>query len=132
MEGELIIVSLISSTFGLIGIMLLNHNWFARQKMKYNYQIKRAKLSKKHNTPVKEEKSPVENISQWLPLLKNLDGDQIGALADRFLGGGEEIEEASAGLEGILDKIPPELIDSFIKGISKKESGTNEPFSPQS
>ena len=129
MEGELIIVTLISSTFGLIGIMLLNRNWFARQKMKYNYQIKRAKLSKRYNTPVKEEKSPVENISQWLPLLKNLDGDQIGALADRFLGGGEEIEEAP-GLEGILDKIPPGAIDSFLKGLSKKEG--NEPFNPQS
>lgn len=102
--------------------MLLNRNWFARQKMKYNYQIKRAKLSKRYNTPVKEEKSPMDNISQWLPLLKNLDGDQIGALADKFLGGGEEMEEAT-GLEGILDKIPPDVIDSFLKGLSKKESG---------
>jgi len=122
MEGEFIIVSLITSCFGLLGLWMVNQNWYKRQKMKYNYQVKRAKLSQKLKVPVKEDKGILDQATQWLPLLRGLDGDQIGELADRFLGGGgEEISQASGGLEGILDNIPPEMINSFLKGLSKKD-----------
>lgn len=118
MEGELIIVTFISSIFGLIGLTMLNNNWFKRQKCKYDYQLKRAKLSRKISAPVQEEPGAFDNLKTILPLLKGLDSDQIGALADRFLGGGEEIIETGGG--GLLDNIPKPLIDAFMKGITDK------------
>lgn len=127
MEGELIIVTLISSTFGLIGLMLINRNWFLRQKIKYDYQLKRAKMTKRLSTPVVQEKSGFDTVKDLLPLFKGLDSDQIGALADRFLGGGEELPIESGGLNSILDNIPPELIQSFLKGLTKdKEAPGND------
>lgn len=136
MDGEFIIVALISTMGGLFGLYLVNQNWFKRQEIKYRYQMKRAKLSQKMKVPVKEEKSTMETIGGILPLLKGLDGDQIGALADRFLGGGEELPIEPEGLLGLLDNIPPELIQSFLKGLAKKEgvepeTGNTQDFTPQ-
>jgi len=131
MEGELIIVTIISSTFGLIGILLLNHNWFKRQKVKYDYQLKRAKLSKKMKVPVKEEKTTMDTLTSLAPLLKNLDADQIGGLIDVFTGGGGAPIEESTGLESILENIPPDMIKSFLKGLSTKESAPGEKWKSQ-
>jgi len=130
MEGEIIIVALIS-TFGMIiSIMLWNHNWFKRLDAKYKYQLKRTKLSQKLKAPIKEEKSGFDTFRDILPLLKNLDSEQLGALADKFLEG--DLEPTSGG--GIGDLIidyaesHPEAVKSFLEGLSggkkeKSESG---------
>ena len=135
MEGELIIVALISTMGGLFGLYLVNQNWFKRQEIKYRYQMKRAKLSQKMKVPVKEETGILDQASQWLPILKNLDSDQLGGLIDTFTGGGgggaTPLDDESSGLMDILDKVPPEVIDSFLKGLSKKEGGGDTGFKGQ-
>ena len=126
MEGELIIVSVISGLFGMFGIWLLNNNWFKRQDAKYKYQIRRAKLSHKYKTPVKEEKSGMDTFKDILPLISKLDSDQLGALADRFI---ESEPEEMDALGNILDKLPPGVIDNFLKGLAggeKKETDKTE------
>ena len=122
-EGEIIIVALISTLGGLAGIQMLNHNWFKRQDIKYRYQLKRAKIGKKYNMPVKQEQSTLSQIGDLIPIIKNLDPDQIGGLIDMI--SGEGIPE-SGGVEGLLDKIPPEVIDGFLKGLAKKENRKDE------
>jgi hypothetical protein len=124
MEGELIIVSVISTIAGLVGLSMIQRNWTRRQEIKYKYQIKRAKLGKKLNAPVKEELTTLGTLGALAPLLKNLDGDQIAALADRFLG--EDIPEEQSDIVGALTDFAmknPDMIKGFLEGASgaKKE-----------
>ena len=124
-EGELIIVSIVMLISTLLSIQLFQKGWEKRQKIKYQYQLKRAKLSKKVNAPVKEEPSVIGTIGNLAPLLKNLDGDQLTALVDRFLGEGFDIP-STGGEGGITDLIMdiaaknPDIVQGFLQGISKK------------
>jgi len=120
LDGELIIVALISTLGGLGGLWIINQNWFKRQEVKYRYQMRRAKLSQKYKTPVKEEKSTLGVIGDLAPLLRNLDSDQIGALADRFLGGDIDTGAEGNALDGLLSfaQDNPEIVNGFLKGLN--------------
>lgn len=129
MEGELIFVSVISTIGGLIGLYMMQYNWTLRQKIKYGYQMKRAKLAKKLKTPVKEEESNLSNISGLLPLLKNLDGDQISALADRFLDADIAEDSPMSGLSDSLIKFAtdnPEMVANIIDSVGGKKKVAKE------
>jgi hypothetical protein len=120
MEGEFIIVALISTLGGLAGLMMINHNWFKRQEAKFSYDLKRARLNQKGKTIQKTKESSIggDLISKALPaILEHLAPDQIEDLADRFLSGGDG---ETSGLGTILDNIPPELIQSFLSGLKNK------------
>ena len=129
MEGELIIVSIITTIGMLLGMWILNQNWFKRQEVKYRYQLKRAKLSKKISVPVKEEPTTIGTLGQLLPLLKNLDGDQISALADRFLGEGDASGIEGDALGGLLQfaEKNPSLVKSFLDGLGTQQEGKQPP-----
>lgn len=129
MEGELIVVSLISTAGMILITQLLQLNWFKKENFKiqkYNImgenRIKLKKLERdlgvKNVLPeVKEEVGPLSTITQLLPLLKNLDPDQLGALIDKFVGGSSEpVEE---GALSFLDNIPPELLEKGLKAITE-------------
>jgi len=131
MEGELIYLGIIS-TFGmLLAVELMNHNWFKREKWKLHrktidgeIKLRLRKMEKELNLKPgkitsKEEQTPMELAKKWLPLLKNLDADSIDVLKDVVLGGGELPEEAG-GLMSILDNIPPDFIEAFLKGLGGK------------
>lgn len=132
LEGELIYLGIIS-TFGmLLAVELMNHNWFKREKWKLHRKTidgeiklrlrkmeKELNLSPSKNIVSKEAESSVDLAKKWLPLLKSLDADSIDVLKDVVLGGGNLPEEAG-GLMSIIDNIPPDLIESFLKGLGGK------------
>jgi len=118
-DYEMIVVALISTIGMIVSIMMWNHNWFKRLDAKYKYQLKRAKLSKKMNTKIPEERTGLQQVTQWLPLLQKLDGDQIAELADVFMGGGTATSEG--GIGELLDLIPEDVIKGFLDGLGKKE-----------
>jgi len=134
MEGELIIVSIISGVMFIIGTQMLMRNWITRQKIKYGYQLKRAKMSKKLKEPVKDEPTLTNSLGQLAPILKNLDGDQINDLIDRFVG--DDFDREPIGGGGITDGLlqyaqeHPEIVQNILGGLNKNESKEKE-FSGQ-
>lgn len=133
----LIAVSLISLAGMVLLFTLNNSTWFKKENFKiqkYNVmatnRLNLKKLEKdlglKPSKLPKEEKSTVENISSWVSLLKDLDPDQIKALATKFLGGGEEYEEEEGEdlISTILKNVDEDTIKSFIDGLAKgKQDG---------
>lgn len=123
MEGELIIVSFISSIFFLVGIQLLNHNWFKKETFKVNRdfdrQSNKLKLKKlEHELGLEVTKAKTGSggldLGGLLKTFGGLDEGTQGALIDRFLGGGEEGEERPAWME---------YLGPVIEGFMKSEKG---------
>ena len=117
MEGELIIVSIISGIFTIIGISLLNHNWFKKQEMKYNFEKYKVRQKSKGKTPPRTPapSSPIE----WIDKLKGINPETLHTLVDTLSGEGEG--EGEAGLEDTIINIArenPELVKKFLGGIS--------------
>jgi hypothetical protein len=133
MDGEIIIVSVITTIGGLLGLYMMQYNWTLRQKIKYGYQMKRAKLSKKLKEPVKDEPTLTNSLGQLAPLLKNLDSDQLGELIDRFTGDDYDREPIEGGIaDGLLQYASehPEIVQNLLGGIKKNEPKEKE-FSGQ-
>ena len=119
-ENENIIIALIATFGGILGVMLVNHNWIVRQKIKYGYYLKRAKLTKKYKQPIESPQEPpgsLQTISNVAGLLKNLDSDQIGALIETFAGG-----ESQEGMGEIGDLLNNPVVQKFIEGYLSKAS----------
>ena len=125
MDPTLIVVSIITTLGGLAGMYMLQFNWTKRLDLKHKYLIKRYELAGKKKISVSsipEPVSPLSNMSALLPLLKNLDGDQIGALVDTFTGGG--FEEPLPKSEGITDTLlafaeeNPEVVKGILGGLT--------------
>ena len=125
MDSALIIVSIITTLGGLAGMYMLQFNWTKRLDLKHKYLIKRYELASKKKIPnssVPEPVSPLSSVSQLLPLLKNLDGDQIGSIVDTFTGGG--FEEPLPKNEGITDTLlafaeeNPEVVKGILGGLT--------------
>lgn len=139
----------------LIGQVILmgmwNANWFKRE----NFKIQKSNVlaenrlnlrklekdlglgsSKKEllptESPPTDKLGLLSQLAPLAPILAKLDSDQIGALIDKFVTGAESEE----GGGGLLESIPPELIESFLKGFKEnKGSGdggvSSEDFTPQ-
>lgn len=133
MEGELIIVTFVSSIFMLIAVERLNHNWFKKENFKLQrdfskakYRIDLKKMEKDLGFPSQKaglttQQTPMQegsglNIAGLLPLIKNLDPDQLQAILQGLTGEGGG---GGGALENILGSLPPELIEQFIAGIGK-------------
>ena len=134
MEGELIFLGFIMLIGQVILLQMYQHNWFKKENFKiqkFNImaenKLKLKKLEKELGMSTgkapKEEKSVGENIGSWVSLLKSLDPDQIKALADQFLGQGEEYEEEEDEdiIGTILKNVDGDTIKNFIDGLSKKQ-----------
>ncbi len=133
MEGELILMAFVMLIGQIIMLQMWNNNWFKKENFKIQKKniegenrLRLKKLEKelglKQSTPRDFNETPgtMDTLANLLPILKNLDPDQLGALIDKFTGGGELLEP-EGGLGGILNNIPPELIESFLKGLNKKD-----------
>lgn len=139
--GDFIVESIIMAINGVVIVMLLNRNWFARQKLKsdlrekemnYAYKIDKKKLKLRGLKTSAAINTPLDSLggfTKYLPMLKSLDGDQIQDLISIFIGGEEGDDEVkpSGILEQIIGNVPPEMIQSFIEGFvgKKKEQDTN-------
>lgn len=122
---EIVIVAAISSITGIVMAWMLNHNWFIRQDARHKYLIKRYKLKQDYGLLNKQTAN--KQKTGGLDLVKiakdiGLESDQIQNILDSLKDQSDEEEEGS-----ILENIPPELIDSFIQGISNKKEGNDEP-----
>ena len=138
MEGEIIIASVIMTISTIISIQLIQKGWETRQKIKYKYQVKRAKMSNK----LKRDLTPPPTVSETIKgagnvagLLKNLDSDTLQDLADRFLGGSDE--DLAGGSGSTLDLLMgfaeenPDVVKGLIQGLgsgSKKLKEQEQPF----
>ena len=127
MEGELIIVSLISTLGGLIGLYLVNQNWFKRKEMEHKYAILRFKLGKKYK--IKEAEMPDKSARGLGDLVKGLDRNKIEGILD-MLQGGDEYEGEDRGDLMQLYEENKDLVNGFIDGIRKKAPGS-EPEKPK-
>jgi len=142
-EYEIFFTGIVTSICGLIGLLLINRNWFKKQKFKYdlNFLGKEQKIRLKKlekdllgSAPVKEKSENIAPnlLTQIAPLLKGLDGEQIAALIESFTGEEEAPAPAAEGLGGLLNTIiteNPELVQGFLQGIKQKTDNT--PTAPQ-
>lgn len=130
MEGELIAVSFISSIFMLVGIMLLNRNWFQKERFKLEksnlqaqnrIQIKRMEKELGLTPSRQPKEAPTGNI---LDLIKNLDRDKIENILE-LLGGGEGETEGEAPTDTLIRMVNenPEIISKFLGGVKEKNTG---------
>ena len=88
-------------------------NWFKKEQWKFNAanekKINSLKLKKlERELGVASDKKTLPSVSasgidiaQLLPLLKNLEPEQLSMLADKFLGG-SDVEREGSGLENAL------------------------------
>lgn len=127
MEGELIIVSLISTLGGLAGLFLINQNWFKRKEMEFKYSMARFKAGKKFK--LKEAEMPDKSAHGLGDLVKGLDRGKIEGILD-MLQGGDDYEGEDRGDLMQLYEENKDLVNSFIDGIRKKPPGS-APEKPQ-
>jgi len=153
MDETLIAVTLISSIFMLVGISLLDRNWFRRERFKTDQtflkrenDLKFKKMARElglQNTKVPPE-TPEKTRGAGLAaavlpeLLKNMDPDTLANIATNLIGsyGGAGVEEEATGGGGGMDFISdfiannPEVVKSFLDGV-KGGKNQNPPFNTQ-
>jgi len=124
-EYVLLGISVISGIFGLIGIQLLQQNWFKREDLKFKYDVKRARFRSK-NIAVKKTSSP-SGAMDWIAALKTVDPEVLHGLINGISGsGGESLNEEESGIEDTIlnfAKSNPEMVKKFLDGI---QTGTGE------
>ena len=125
-EYVILIISFISGVFGLIGIQLLQHNWFKREDMKFKFDLKRAKIRAK-NIPVKKTSTPT-GAMDWLTELKKVNPDTLHELIDTFGGGGEREEGDVTEILGNIVKNNPEMVQKFLGSMGKDNKGESDKY----
>jgi hypothetical protein len=147
MDEAFIVVSVITSLFGILGLLILDRNWFRRERFKFEqdtqkkeYALRFKKMARdmgldtKVSTPPYRNPaaSPIDNIAPLLGLAKNLNPDQLGAITDILTGGGGGGDEAPEGLPGGLDGLlefaakNPDIVKGFMEGLTKGKSGPGD------
>jgi len=125
----------------LIGQIILmqmwQHGWFKKE----NFKIQKANLMATNKLQIrklerdlgltpgktpKEKRGTFDTIKDLAPLLKNLDADQIGALFDKFIGGGSVEEYEEGNVEDMLMDYAvenPEVVKKFLAGLTEGKGG---------
>jgi hypothetical protein len=147
MDEAFIIVSIISGIFGILGLELISHNWFKKERFKFevlslkkrqDLELKKmardmglSSTSSSHKTGT----TAGDNVGGLLEIAKNLPPESLGAIADIIqgrLGGGEgEGQLMPEGLDGLLDFAMknPDIVKGFTQGLTKgKEGGGDDGF----
>jgi len=124
-EYVILAVSVVSGIFGLMGIQLLQQNWFKREDLKFKYDVKRAKLRRK-NLPVKKTSTP-SSVTDWLSLIKGIDPDVAHNLIDGIQGDytdqdGNPIADAVKGFV----QSNPDMVMNFLNGIGQGQQGKQQ------
>ena len=141
MDDAFIVVSVITSLFGILGLLILDRNWFRRerfkfeqdtQKKEYNLRFKKMARDMGLDTKTPPYRAPaasslMDTAAPLLSLAKNLKPGQLEGLLDVLGGGGgeEPPEEGGeilpGGISGLLDfaEKNPQLVKGFIDGLNK-------------
>jgi len=91
-------------------------------------------MSKKLKEPVKQEPTLTNSLGQLAPLLKNLDGDQLSDLVDRFTGDDFDREPIGGGIaDGLLQYATehPEIVQNILGGLNKNGAQKEKEFNGQ-
>ena len=130
MEGVLIFLGFIMLVGQIILFQMWNNSWFKKENFKLQRdtvkaenRLKLKKLEKEFGLKGKSVASEIKNESSIMDLLKNLDRDKITDILE-LLQGGETTEKE--GIAGILEQIPPELIEGFLNGLKDKQNQEGE------
>jgi len=142
-DAGLIAMSLISLAGMILLFTLNNSQWFKKENFKIQKsnvmaenRLNLRKLEKdlglKHGKAAPEEKGILDKIgglADLLPLLKNLDQDQISGLIDKFIGGGsggeDYDEEDGVGMLMDFAGKNPDVVKGLLEGITKGSGGQN-------
>jgi hypothetical protein len=131
MEGELIFLGFIMLIGQIILLQMWNHNWFKKENFKLQRdtvkaenRIKLKKMEKELGLGGRSASTEIKNESSLIDLLKNLDRDKIGGILEAL----QPDEEQEGGLTGIINNLPPELIENFLEGL---KSGKKDEFKGQ-
>ena len=144
-DAGLIVVSIISLAGMVLLFALNNSTWFKKENFKIQKKavmdenrIKLKKMEKElgltsTTRPYREPQTTLETGGNVLNLLKNLNGEQLQTLADKFLGNEEtDYEEQPKGtIDSLLEfaNNNPELAAEFLEKFSgKKDSDTENIF----
>lgn len=144
----MIAVSIISLA-GMILLFILNSNQYFKKE---NFKIKKKAVMDENRVKIKklerdlgiigatkadlETHTPLETGANLLGVLKNLNGEQIQGLADKFLKPDDE-QEYEQQPQSTIDKVidfatnNPEMAAEFMKGLSKgkgKQQDTENVF----
>jgi hypothetical protein len=146
MDESFIIVSIISGIFGILGLELISHNWFKKERFKFEVLSlkKRQDLELKKmardmglsgtSSSHKTGTAAGDNIGSLLDLAKGLPPESLGAIADIIqgrLGGGEgEGQLMPEGLDGLIDFAMknPGIVKGFTQGLTKGKEGGDDGF----
>lgn len=140
MDEAFIWVSVISGIFGLLGLELISHNWFKKERFKFevfnlkkqnDLQLKKmARDMGLSSTPSHTKSTAVgDNLGGLLDLAKGLPPESLGAIAEIIqgrLGGGEgEGSPMPEGLDGLVDFAVknPDIIKGFMDGMKQGKGG---------
>lgn len=125
MGMEIVYATLISSFFGILGLMLFQHNKEKNMELKKKYEIELFKLKKRESRKDKRLASTINTKpeSSLLDLAKNIDSNKIGGILEALQGKDDYEDEQDEMLGGIGDIIAknPDLVQSFLGGLSKKK-----------
>jgi len=137
MGTAVVIGSAISAVFGLLALELMSHNWFKKERFRFEtFNLKKQndlqlkKMARDMGLDSKSASSKTshsagDNVGGLLELAKGLNPDQLGAIADIIqgrLGGGEgEGELMPEGLDGLIEFATknPDIVKGFLNGANK-------------
>jgi len=136
MEGELIVVTIISSIFGLCGLLILDRNWFRRENFKIaksntlamnklQLEKMRKELGLQKQPKVDQPQVGGGDLGGLMGIAQSLGKDKVLDLVERFLpedsGGSDEGEDSE--IAKILKYVPPEVIQNALKGVMGSKEG---------
>jgi len=123
-DTGLIVVSVISLAGMVLLFTLNNNNWFRRE----NFKLQKSNILNENKIKMKKlerdlgiSSSKTPNVSPQggvLDLIKGLDSNKIGEILN-VLKNDDDIEEEpkEEGILGLIDKLPPEVIQGAIEKL---------------
>lgn len=146
MELDFALASLIGGITGLIGLMLLDRNWYRRENFKISRDLTKSKnqleiqkmrkelgLGKNAIPSSSPSNSDGLNLKSLLPILQTLAPEQIQDIIEGVTGAetAEGVEGGLGGLNGIDGLIDfasknPEIVKGFLGGLKGGTQKTDE------
>lgn len=148
MDEAFIIVSIISGIFGILGLELISHNWFKKERFKFevfnlkkrqDLELKKMARDMGLDSTSSSRKSGTaslqggpDGIGSLLELAKGLSPEQFDTIADIIqgrLGGGEgDGQIVPEGIDGLLDFAMknPDIVKGFLSGAKEGKGGGHE------
>ena len=144
MDEALIVVSVISGIFGLLALELMSHNWFKKERFKFetfnlkkqnDLQLKKMARDMGLDTGKTSSKSSHTagaDVGGLLEIAKSLNPDQLGVIADimqgRLAGGEGEGELLPEGIVGLVEFAVknPDIVKGFLSKANQGQGGGDD------